>query len=376
MLRAARQAPPSPETLLHPPPCTGRGVRAACRARSPRIASTACRPSTAWIGQHGQVLVVGQVQPCPRGAVRERHRAHHAPTAGSAASRRCGPRCRRRRPAPAGGPAAGCPPARSTPSSTIATWSASRKNTPVSAVRSSAAITVNSADATQPPRSTAGRPPAAVARPHARAARCAGGRRPTVARSSPRVAQVAQRDARSPARPRTPRRPCPPRTRAAGAVHGLLVGVAGQHAVARPGCARRAPPGSARRSRRRRRTRSAASRRGSPRRARRRRRGSRASSWHTTGSSIVPGDPDHGRLLDAGLAGHGQRPLEERVGDLGVPAWRPRRPSRRPVASGVSAGAAVPRHSRPRPSSARPRPSRRVAQVGRSWPIRSRLVRR
>ena len=58
---------------------SGTDACAACRARSPRIASTARMPVDGLHGQHGHVLVVRQVQPRPRGAVGERHRPHQLP---------------------------------------------------------------------------------------------------------------------------------------------------------------------------------------------------------------------------------------------------------------------------------------------------------
>ena len=89
--------------------------------------------------------------------------------------------------------------------------------------------------------------------------------------------------------------------------------------------------------------------------------------------------PHHGRSLDAGLARRGQRPLQQRVDDRRRASGWPRRPAATRSRPGSPAGPADPRRS----SLAHDSPLRAVRpsapdspRSGRSWPIRSRLVRR
>ena len=62
------------------------------------------------------------------------------------------------------------------------------------------------------------------------------------------------------------------------------------------------------------------------------------------------GHPHHGRLLDAGLAGHGQRPLEEDVDDLGVPPRRRHRQAQAGRVGHLQCWTSVAAHDIPRRS--------------------------
>ena len=189
-------------------------LAAACSARSLVIAVHRAPPVGGLDGQHRQVLVVGQVQPGPGRAVGEGDPLHRRPSGSGAGHQDVAHLdAARRRRAPAAGPAAAGRRPCSTPSSTIATWSASRKYTPVGLLRSTSATTTNSAsthDRADDRRTTISR----AARPHVTSARASAPRRSACAVAAHRRTPAGRAaPARCAARPGTPRRPCPRRPR-------------------------------------------------------------------------------------------------------------------------------------------------------------------
>ena len=154
-------------------------------------------------------------------------------------------------------------------------------------------------------------------------------------RRSPGCRAMRGARSRSPARPRTPPLPCPPWSRANPSAPRPGRGCCRSARRCPPGCARRAPPASARPSRRRTRTRSAASRRAPPHRARPRRRG----------SGRAPGTPPAARSCrgPAPRSAARRRPSRPRPG----PARGGRRRSRRATASPPPPGAGRSRRAPP-----------------------------
>ena len=336
-------------------------------------------------GQHGPGTRRRGGPAAPRGAVRERRPAHQVPRHVPRGQRRCAPRCRRRRRAPAGRPASSMPPAMSMPSSTIATWSASRKYTPVRLLRSTTAIGDEERDRDAPTAPTHRRDSA----PGPRGAGVRGGARVGPAdRSLPPCSRSSAQHHRRPSaatqasaplssvEPGPPDRstawswvsqvstPLPTGVRSSSATR-VSPAVTASHTYSKCGV----PPRS-------------------PRRARPRRRG----------CGPAPGRPPAARPCRVPAPRSAARP--------GLPAAASARssststisacqasppPSRRPVASGTVVpdgprrsyalppvvGTAlrresVPPRERPAQAAAPARPPR----SGRSWPIRSRLVRR